>query len=425
MNKYVKVLKNKYFRRFVIACTLLDLGKKLSWVTLSWFVYQISGSTYITGIIITIASLAPLLSSILVGNILDRYNRRKIMIMTNSLRGILLLLIPSIYWFGVLTIEFISLIMFISGILSVFTSVGTVTILPSFVEKEELETANAVSQMSIQTGYLIGPAVGGFLTAYFGTPLTLAITVLFFFLSSWFYYLISDELFHKGVKMKGKNKKLSIKDNMQIFWEETKEGIKFLRSSPILMAIPFITFFFNLTYAPIELVLSGYVSKVLDSGAETLGSLWTIFAIGSVLGAFLYVKLDKKFMYSMSLGGTIALWGIAVILLGFSPNIPMSFVIMLIGGIVYAPYNIIAPTFEQKLVPNDIRGRVLGVIYLISGLSFPLGTYLGGILGDSVGIRETIILSGIETIVLGVVVVFFKPLRFREVPILSKNHFIG
>jgi predicted MFS family arabinose efflux permease len=94
------------------------------------------------------------------------------MIIANSLRGGLLLLIPLMYWSGALTIEFISVIMFVSGILSVFTSVGTVAILPSFVEKEELEAANAVSQMSVQTGYLIGPAVGGLLIAYLGSPFT-------------------------------------------------------------------------------------------------------------------------------------------------------------------------------------------------------------------------------------------------------------
>ncbi|MBH0175654.1 MFS transporter [Fictibacillus sp. 23RED33] len=417
MGKYLEILKNKHFRYFVLAYTLLDLGKKLSWVALSWFVYEITGSTYSTGIIITVTTLAPILASIFVGNILDRYNRRTIMIWANSLRGLSLLFIPVMYWFDLLTVSFIAFIMFINGILSVFTSVGAFTILPSFVKKDDLEVANAVSQMSVQTGYLIGPAIGGFLTALFGAPITILINVICFLFASFLYYLISDEAFNKGRKINN-SEDSTIMDNVKSFWMETKEGFKFLWSYPVLISIPFITFFFNLTYAPLEPVLSGYVSTTLNSGPEALGTLWTIFAVGSFFGAFLYVKLDKKFTYSIALGSTIFLWGAAATVLGFSPTIYISFIIMFFGGIVYAPYNIIAPTLEQKLVPNEIRGRVIGVIYFISGLSFPLGTYLGGILGDWVGIRETIIISGIATITLGITVMLLKPLRFKEISVL-------
>lgn len=96
MASYIKVLRNKYFTYLVLADTLLDLGKKLSWVTLSWFVYQLTGSTFYTGIIITVTTLAPLLASIFVGPILDRFNRKRIMCNVNLIRGCCILLIPAV-----------------------------------------------------------------------------------------------------------------------------------------------------------------------------------------------------------------------------------------------------------------------------------------------------------------------------------------
>lgn len=311
--------------------------------------------------------------------------------------------------------------MFLSGLLSIFTSIGVVAILPSFVEKTDLETANAVSQISVQTGYFIGPALGGFLTAIIGAPLTLLINVLFFFLASFLYYLIPNEIFHRDLNTPKTNSFVSLKTSIRNFWQDTKEGVLFLWSFPVLISIPFITLFFNLTYAPMEPVLPAFISSVMQAGSESLGTLWTVFAAGSFLGAMFFVKINKRYTYSFALGGTILLWGIAATVLGFVPNLFWAFIIMFLGGIFYAPYNIIAPTLEQKLIPNHIRGRVLGVIYLISGLSFPLGTYLGGILGEILGIRETMILSGLATMALGVTVMLLKPLKFKEAPVLTKE----
>ena len=78
---------------------------------------------------------------------------------------------------------------------------------------------------------------------------------------------------------------------------------------------------------------------------------------------------------------------------------------------MYAPYNIVEPTLEQKLVPDEIRGRVLGVLGMIAGVGFPVGTFLGGLLRDWIGASNTVFISGFFTITLGLVVFRNKSLR--------------
>ncbi|MEW5568515.1 MFS transporter [Rossellomorea marisflavi] len=155
------LLRNAYFRNFLIASTVLNIGRKLSWIALGWFVYQVTGSTVAVGMVISAATVSPLLSSILVGGMLDHFDRRTVMMWENVVRGGCLALIPLLYWLDVLSIWMIIVVVFVDGCLSSFTTIGTASILPEFLHKEDLETGNAVFTMTGQIGSLIGPAKSG------------------------------------------------------------------------------------------------------------------------------------------------------------------------------------------------------------------------------------------------------------------------
>jgi MFS family permease len=414
---YIKLLKNSFFRNFLFASTILNIGRKLSWVALGWFVYQVTGSALAIAIVISSATIAPLLSSILVGGILDQYDRRFVMIFENVLRGIFLSLIPILYWFDILSLWVIVTVVFINGLLSSFTTIGTSSILPEFLNKDDLESGNAVFTMTGQIGYLIGPALGGFSTALLGAPMTLFINVLCFLFAALLYIRIPRSAYHTGLQQKKKS--ANVIEKLQGFVSDTKEGFQFIFKYKILIMIAMVTFLFNFTYAPLEPMLPIYVDEILNQGPDTLGVMWTFFAIGSFLGALGWVRLGKKFPYSYSLGSVIMLWGIVPTSFSFISNSIIVYVLMFIGGIVYAPYNIVSPTLRQKLVPNAIRGRVFGVYGLIAGLGFPIGVYLGGLLGEYVGVSYTIMTGGCLTILLGLIVAIHPILRIKEVESLG------
>ncbi|UOQ93128.1 MFS transporter [Halobacillus shinanisalinarum] len=404
------LLTNRSFRYFVMARLILGLGKKISWVALGWFVYQMTNSASAIGFVIASATIAPLISSILVGGILDQYNRRTIMIAENLLRGAFISVIPILYWFGILSLPIIITVVFINGLLSSFTEIGSATILPSFVDEQNLQSANAIMATAGQLGYLVGPAIGGFSTAFFGAPLTLFIDVFIFFSASFLYFLIPYDIFHQGVNQE--HVVLAFKQRIGKFVEDTKVGFEFLFHHKVLIMIAGVTLAFNITYAPLEPVLPVFVSDDLDSGPETLGMIWTIFAVGALIGSFIWARLKIRFYYSYSLGTVITLWGLAPLSFSLFTNEYIVYLIMFLGGIAYAPYNIVEPTLEQQLVPNNLRGRVIGVIGLIAGIGFPLGTFMGGLLGEYIGAANTIFVSGLLTVLLGGIVFCHSALRF-------------
>lgn len=419
MDAYIKLVKNHDYRNFLLAATVLNLGRKLSWVALGWFVYQVTGSALSIGIVISAATIAPLVSSIFVGGILDEYDRRFVMVAENAVRGILLSLIPFLYWFDILTLWMIVVVVFLNGLLSSFTTIGTSSILPEFLESNELERGNALFTMTGQVGSLIGPALGGFSTALFGAPLTLLINVLCFFSASLLYIRIPRSAYQGEIQRKTNDK---LADKVSRFKKDTIEGFAFIKHYNVLIMIALVTFFFNFTYAPLEPMLPVYVDLILNENADTLGIMWSVFAVGSFIGAIAWVRLGRNFPYSFALGTIIILWGLVPLSFAFTTNSYVVYTLMFIGGIVFSPYNIVAPTLKQKLVPNRLRGRVFGVYGLIAGLGFPIGVYLGGLLAEYIGVTLTIMTGGILTILLGAVVTMHPSLRFKEVG--SLDYFI-
>ncbi|TDQ40785.1 MFS transporter [Aureibacillus halotolerans] len=243
MNVYIQLLKNTYFRHFFVALTLLNMGRKLTWVALGWFVYQTTGSLVSIGIVITASTVAPLLSSVLVGGVLDQYNRRSIMIVENGLRGVFLSLIPILHWLDLLNLPIIVAIIFVKGFLSSFTTIGVTSILPSFLRKEDLEPGNAVLSMTGQMGSLIGPAIGGISTAMLGAPLTLLINVICFFIAAVLYFLIPTEVYHKGMERRPIDP--SFRRNLVNYGRDVKDGLRFILKYRVLMMIALVTFVFN------------------------------------------------------------------------------------------------------------------------------------------------------------------------------------
>lgn len=421
MNIYVKLLRNINFRRFILSLALLNIGRKLSWVALGWFVYEITGSPAAIGTVIAASTITPLISSILAGGLLDSYNRKVIMIAENLIRGLVLATIPLLFWINSLTLTFVIVVICIDGLLSSFTTIGASSILPSFIEKGDLEAGNAVISMNGQAGSLLGPALGGICAGLFGAPVTLMLNVSCFLLASFLYFLIPSHVYNKNTQIKN-NKHYQFNQKLNRYFTDTINGFKYILRFRILIFIALITFFFNLSYAPLESILPVYVSTILDQGPEVLGLMWTCFAVGSFIGSLIWVRLSLKFNYSSTMGAIICLWGCVPFVLSILNQYEIVYLFMFLGGLVYSPYNIVAPTLRQKLVPNELRGRVFGVYSLISGLGFPLGLFIGGIIGENFGVIHAIVASGMMTVALGVIVFVLPTLKFHEIAPLKQDH---
>lgn len=202
---------------------------------------------------------------------------------------------------------------------------------------------------------LLKPAVGGILVASVGSPVTLLITAMLYagYIAS---LLAIPAVCYRAPAMDDREDPLQAHESA---WH-------FLRKSPILMVIGLVTLFFNLTYGPLEPALPVLVVHIYHAGAQMLGFLWSSFAVGLMIGTALWMRWQPG-------------WGIRVVT---------------IGGVTYAPYNIVATTWQQRLIPDQLRGRVFGLLQSVTSSGLPLGQMAGGLAIAAIGAGHTIASAG-------------------------------
>lgn len=143
-------------------------GDAFTLIALPWFVLQVTGSgTATAGILLTL-QLPSLLTSMVIGSLIDRFQPRSILSIDNGLRTLIIGLIPILYWLDLLELGLLFLLAFLAGMLAPATEVGLRSILPDLVEDKDLDAANMLWSFSLNLSLVIGPVAAGLLVASFG-----------------------------------------------------------------------------------------------------------------------------------------------------------------------------------------------------------------------------------------------------------------
>ena len=150
-------------------------GDAFTLIALPWFVLQVTGSGTATAGILLSLQLPAILTSMVIGSLIDRFQPRAIITIDNGLRTLIIGTIPILHWFGLLELWLLFLLTFLAGMLVPATEVGSRSVLPELVEDKDLDAANMLWSFSLNLSLVIGPAVAGVLVASFGGPSVLLI----------------------------------------------------------------------------------------------------------------------------------------------------------------------------------------------------------------------------------------------------------
>ncbi len=151
------------FGRLWVGRSISLFGDAFTLIALPWFVLQVTNSgTATAGILLTL-QLPAILTSMVIGSLIDRFQPRTIITIDNGLRTLIIGLIPILYWFDLLELWLLFLLTFLAGMLVPATEVGSRSVLPDLVEDKDLEAANMLWSFSLNLSLVIGPAVAGLL----------------------------------------------------------------------------------------------------------------------------------------------------------------------------------------------------------------------------------------------------------------------
>ncbi len=278
---YRRVFSHPSFRAFWTGFTLSVLGDAMSGVALTWYVFDQTGSARALGLL-TLAYTGPVIfGGLAAGWLLDRFERRKVMLVDNLVRGLAMLLIPALFAAGRLELWHAYFVAAVYGSLMMISLAGGPALVPGLVEAESLDTANALETLSFTLSGVIGPPVAGLLIPLIGVPYVILVDAISYFL---FAAALSRVKSSRGaVQAPGQAKPQTIR---------LSDAARLLLTDQVLLSTTLMFMAFNLGYGFLTVWLPVYSDRIAGGGPELYGGLLGVMALGQIISAALAGSLS-------------------------------------------------------------------------------------------------------------------------------------
>jgi MFS family permease len=383
----LNLLQNKDLKSFLFARVATTLAYQMLTVGVGWKIYELTGSAFYLGMVGLMQFLPMVLLTLLVGHVVDRYDRRIIIRICQGIEAIGVLLLAGGCYTNYLTKESILLTVFIIGAARAFEVPAMQALLPGLVGSDIFSRTIALSASFQQTATIIGPALGGILYIY-GSTTVFSIVCILYMLASFFIFAI------KSNPPVPKREPVSIKSLFA--------GIAFIRSKTVILGAISLDLFAVLLGGATAL-LPVYAKQILIIGPLGLGILRSSPAVGAlIMSMFLaHNPLTRRVGRTMFIA--VIIFGVATIIFALSTSIVISIAALMILGAADTISVVVRSSLVQLQTPDEMRGRVSAVNSLFIGTSNQLGEFESGLLAAYCGVVPSVLLGGIGTIVIAVV----------------------
>jgi MFS family permease len=374
------------------------ISGSMVFIALPWLALEITGSAASAGALVALTSIPGIFFGPILGTLIDRIGRRVSGFISEVLTALTILLIPVVH--SSIEISFALLVLLALGraIVSPASSTARKSIIPDVAGPSglSLERANSIHEAVFATGFAIGPAVAALFIGLIGPFDVFYVVALFSTLSATaLFFVRTKESRGDGVSETGS------------LLQDTILGAKTILKTPaVLLGLSFVMTL-AMIYLPTEMVVLPAHFNALDY-AEGLGLLISTMAGASVVGALLFEKLQKKFKYSTILKfGFIGL-GSSVLLMSFLPPFWVMLILGAVLGFSWGPLMPMLNTVIQRVIPENMRGRVFGIEMTIWGAGPTLTAVVVGIAVDGFGVQPVYFVLAVIVLALSVFVSFNK-----------------
>ena len=361
----------------------------------------------------TVSFLPMLLFTLHAGAIIDRVDRKQVMLLSNVVRAALLTVLAVAMLGNWANLWFLYAVVFLVAIAEVFFGNASQTILPNIVAKEQLETANSrLFSADVVARRLIGLPLGSFL---------FTLTHLFPFLVGALGFLVSSFLI---ASIPG-SFRVERKDTpRRSLGAEIKEGVGWLWQHRFLRHLALCAALGNLVEAATLGVFVLYVLEIMQLQEYHFGLLLGIGAIGGLLGSLVATKLMGSLGKSNTLILMLVLNSISKLWMVFFPNFYMVALMVSLNSFSGFIFNILVVSTRQSLIPDQLRGRVNSAYRLFVFGVAPIGALLGGLIAKSLGIPMVYLLSAVMLVAASIYARFVIAILFDKTVAQEQDNFV-
>ncbi len=390
---FLALFEYPLFRRLWLAAVASSLGQWMQATALGWLALDLTDSESFVGLVAFCAGLPFLLISVPGGLLIDRFDRRKVLIVCQALAAIVSIAVATLVLTGVVRPWQLPIAAFINGSLQAILNPTQQSIVPSLVPRERLTNAIGLMGAGQNMTRVVGPTIAGAVVGFVGTGQAFLLQALAVAVALG---LLVRASFPSRLSTVSLNSLAALSEGFRtVMGRGDLRGLLLFACIPTLLVFPYISF------------LSVFARDILDIGPQGMGFLMAASGMGAVFGS-LFVASRPGPQTGKQLVIQAVLYGLVILVFSASRFLPLSIALLLVAGFLGASFMSANNVLIQHRIDDNIRGRVIGIYMLTWGL-MPLGAMPMGILGASIGIPASVALGATLSVLAVTALYLFSP----------------
>lgn len=389
--------------------TLSQLGGSFTAFALPLLVYKLTKSP--TNLALTtVADFAPyLLFGLILGAVVDRANRRRLMLRTDLLRGLVVAVLPLLYLVGALSVWDVYAVGFVQATLGIIFDAGEFAAIPSLVGRDDLVAANGRIMATGYVGQVLGPLIAGV------AVIALPVAELFFvdagsFIFSAMTLAVIRTSFNAeppGPRAEGVSRAKTIADDV-------RAGLSYVLGNPVLRTISIMMALINFVSASEWAQLVLFAKRTLSATDTQISGLYAAGSFGVVLVSLSAGPIRRRLSFRVTALGALVVSGVATAVMGAIGEYWVALPLWAIASGFGLLLNINTGALRQALVPPEMFGRVISIAGVLAWSAIPLGSLAGAAIIKATGSVSVIYIgTGISTAVIATAFAF-SPIRHGD-----------
>jgi len=383
---FSQLLSHRPYLMYLTAQAVTRFGDSLDSIAYSWMVYMLTGSELLMGSLFAFNFVPGLLFSLFTGTFVDRWLKKRVLIVIYLGRGIMVSLTAVLFAFGLLEVWHLFFITFINSTLECFSRPAEMSIVPRLLPHDKLMTGNSFSTSISRSAELIGLSAAGALIALIGISGTILIDACTFIIAALIIAFMPNPEAAETAAEKSEGPPAAEPAKRSVIGD-IREALAFVKQHVLLLITTLLAMINNFCLAPLNVLQPVYVKETLGAGAGGMSVLGSSLLIGMVCCGIWMGRYGKSFKKStLIIAGSILL-GLSYFALGIPGNLPAFRIeaaagCMFLAGVAVTILNTPISTYIMEVTPKALLGRVGALMSVLCTAAIPVGSFITGIIAE-------------------------------------------
>lgn len=382
--------KSRNYRLYFSGQSISLIGTWMQKTAVSWVVYSETHSEFMLGLTLFASLFPSFIFSFLGGVVSDRYNRYKLLLITQIASMIQAILMTLAVFFKDFSVWEIIALSALLGLINAFDVPARQSLVYEMVDdKSKLPNALALNSSMVNLSRLIGPGIAGLALEKFGQDICFGLNAISFIAVI-------------GSLLMMRLPEYIDKPHTKNVFEELKEGFEYIKRTPSIAFVLMMLALISLLVLPFSTMIPVYAKDIFKGTASTFGVIDSVIGLGAFCSAIFLASLKPGRNLRKILAINTLIFGVGLVLFSHTTYYPIALVFATISGFGMMAQVTISNTLIQTTVDPNMRGRVISFYAMAFFGMQPLGGLLVGYVSEVIGTPNTVLIQGVITLIIGV-----------------------